>query len=135
MCGNHIIWGAQKALHLRIRHIGAALSRWQAFGVELQRYAEQSANDEEAVIAAARQLIIAGDREEVIERLFGLREIGLAKTTLKAGYDAVQPEQDGDPRSVWGMVQGLTRHSQTLPFADQRYYIDRAAGRLMEANF
>ena len=32
-----------------------------------------------------------------------------------------------DPRTVWRMVQGLTAYSQTLPFADERDQVDRAA--------
>jgi hypothetical protein len=33
------------------------------------------------------------------------------------------------------MVQGLTRHSQTMQYADARTDIDRAAGKLMEVDF
>ena len=40
-----------------------------------------------------------------------------------------------DPRSVWGFVQGMTRHSQTLPYADARTAMDKAAGKVMEMAF
>ncbi len=55
------------------------------------------------------------------------------RSTFPVGYDAVQPDVDGDPRTPWGMAQGLTRYSQTTPYADKRTDIDRAAGRLLEA--
>ena len=63
------------------------------------------------------------------------RSLGLTRKVIDAGYEAVIPAQDGDPRTVWGMMQGLTRHSQTVPFADARTTIDVAAGKLMEAAF
>ncbi len=47
----------------------------------------------------------------------------------------VVEDQDGDPKSKWGLVQGITRHSQTLPYADERTALDRAAGKLMAITF
>lgn len=54
---------------------------------------------------------------------------------LDAGYEAVQTDQDGDPCSQWGIVQGLTRYSQTVPFADKRTEIDLAAGKILQIEF
>jgi hypothetical protein len=59
--------------------------------------------------------------------------IGISRKALEAGYDAVVPEQDGDPLTAWGIAQGLTRSSQATPYADERMKIDRAAGKLLEA--
>lgn len=135
MCGNHIIWGASKVVELSVRHVGQARSRMTDWSLELRRYAEESASDEEAKISAARTLQIAATKEDVLDKLFGMRALQLSRKTLEAGYAAVVPEQDGDPRTVWGMVQGLTRHSQTVPYADKRTEIDRAAGRVLAASF
>jgi hypothetical protein len=65
--------------------------------------------------------------------LFGKRSLRLSRKTLEGGYTAVIEAQDGPANTVWGMAQGLTRYSQTLPNADDRTDIDRAAGRLLEA--
>jgi hypothetical protein len=78
---------------------------------------------------------IGDTKESVLDKLFGMRSLVLTRKTLEAGYDAVNYAQDGDPRTVWGMVQGLTRHSQTVAYADARTAIDTAAGKLMEAAF
>lgn len=43
--------------------------------------------------------------------------------------------EENDPRTQYGIVQGLTRYSQTIPFADKRQDIDRAAGRILELDF
>ena len=135
MCGNHIIWGASRVMDLSLRHVGAIRERMQQWSVELRRYAEGSASEEEAKIASARTAQIAGTKEEVLDRLFGLRSLGLSRKTLEASYAAVDVDQDGDPRTQWGMVQGITRHSQTLPYADKRTELDRAAGRLLTIEF
>ena len=135
MCGNHIIWGASKVLEISVRHVGDARERWKGYEAEIKRYAEQSASDDEAKIARAKTVYIGATKEDVLDKLFGLRSLQLSRKTLDASYDAVVRAQDGDPNSVWGIVQGITRHSQTLPHADARADMDRAAGRIMEVNF
>lgn len=135
MCGNHIIWGASKVCEIKVRHIGNARYRWMGYHAELRRYLDQSAAADEQRIAAARTVKIGDTKDEVLDKLFGMRSLGLSRKVLDAGYAAALPSQDGDPKTVWGMVNGLTRHSQTVPYADQRTAIDTAAGKLMEANF
>lgn len=135
MCGNHIIWGASKVLEISVRHVGSARQRWSQYQYELKRYADASASEDEARITAAKSFIVASTKEEVLDKLFGMRQLGLSRKTLEAGYDATVPDQDGAPNTAWGMVQGLTRHSQTVPYADQRTAIDRAAGKVLEIVF
>lgn len=137
MCGNHIIWGAQDVVELAVRHVGKVRDRMMAFDVAIKQYANESASDEQAVITRATQKRIAATKDEVLDALFGLRlksatNLGIPRTTLEKAYDAVLPAQDGDPRTVWGMVQGITRHSQQTPFADDRVVLDRGAGKLLE---
>jgi len=135
MCGNHIIWGASKVLEINVRHVGDARERFSSYAYQLRRYAESSASDEEATIASAKSKILGQTKEEVLDMLFGKRALNLSRKVLEAGYDATIPHEDGSPRSVWGIVQGLTRHSQTIPYADQRNTVDKAAGRIMEFAF
>ena len=135
MCSNHIVWGASRVLEISVRHIGDARQRWSMYNAEIRRYAESSVAEDEKQIGAARTVKIGTTKEEVLDKLFGMRALALTRKTLDASYDAVKVDQDGDPRTVWGMVQGLSRFSQTQPYADVRTGIDRAAGKLMEANF
>lgn len=132
MCGNHIIWGASKVLELSVRHVGSARERWNEYSYQLKRYAESSASDEEATIASMKSKVIAQTKDEVLDTLFGKRALAISRKTLEAGYDATLPDVDGSPNTVWGMVQGLTRYSQTIPYADERTKVDRAAGRVLE---
>lgn len=135
MCGNHIIWGASKVLDISVRHVGDARERWGKYEAEIKRYAESSASDDEQKIASARRVKIGDTKEEVLDKLFGMRSLNIPLKTLENGYDSVVRKEDGDPNTVWGMVQGLTRESQKTPFADERISIDRAAGKMMEIDF
>lgn len=132
MCGNHIIWNASEVTELALTHRGNIRERLQAWDVEIKRYLNESATEDEARIVDARRKLIAATKDEVLDALFGKRIPALTRKVIEASYDAVIPEQDGDPRTVWGIVQGITRHSQTVPYADQRTDIDRAAGRLLD---
>ncbi len=128
MCGNHIIWGAEDVINLSARHVGSIRDKFAAWSVEINRYVNESASDQEAMIERSQTQRIAGTKEELLDTLFGKRSLALSRKTLEAGYAAVAPE-DGDPLTPWGIVQGLTRHSQTTPYADERMKIDRAAGK------
>ena len=135
MCGNHIIWGASKVVEIAIRHVGDARNRWGVYEAEVKRYAEESASEDEAKIASARRVVIGATKEDVLDKLFSIRGIGLSRKALDASYDAVVTAEDGQPNTVWGIVQGITRYSQTLKHADARTEMDRAAGRIMEVDF
>lgn len=135
MCGNHIIWGASQVMEIKVRHVGDARQRWDGYAAEVRKYAEESASDDEAKIAQAQTIRIGNTKDEVLDKLFGKRSLNISRKVLESSFDAVQPDQDGDPKMLWGFVQGMTRYSQTIPYADQRTAIDRAAGKIMEIAF
>jgi len=135
MCGNHIIWGASKVMDMSIRHVGEAKEKWARFAIEMRKYDESSARDDEARIAETKRTVIAATKEEVLDAVFGKRHLGLSRKTIEAGYNATVEDKDGSPRTQWGLVQGLTRYSQSIAYADKRTDIDRAAGKLMEVKF
>jgi IS1 family transposase len=132
MCGNHCIWGATDVMEFEARHVGNVRDKVKLFDMQLRKYAEESVTEDAAGIKKAARKIIAATKEEVLDLLFGKRTLALSRKVLEAGYDAVVPEQDGNPNTVWGMVQGLTRFSQTLQYADARTQVDKAAGRIMD---
>lgn len=135
MCGNHIIWGASEVMDMSIRHIGEARDRWQQFAVKIRQWSDASVSDESPIIERAKHAVIADTKEGVLDAIFGKRAVGLTRKAIVGGYGAVKPEEDGNPNTVWGMVQGLTRYSQTIPYGDGRTVIDRAAGKLMDISF
>lgn len=135
LCCNHIIWGASRVSEIRMPHRGAIRDRFIDAQVEIRKYLDQSGALDEAKLKLAYTTRIAGTKDEVLDKLFGIRSLGVSRRALAASYDAVVPEQDGDPNTVYGMVQGMTRHSQTIGFADERQTLDEAAGKLLDIAF
>jgi hypothetical protein len=133
MCGNHLIWGARHVFEFGARHVGNVKGQLNEFEVCVSKWARASMEDDTAVIQGATQKVIAATKDEVIDILFGKRKFKLTRKVIDAAYDAVVPEQDGDPRTVWGMVQGLTRYSQTLANADTRLEVDKSAGKILDS--
>lgn len=138
VCGNHIVWGAKQVSEIRIKHIGTADDRaFAEIKGQLLKYANESASDDEARIVTAANFILGATKDEVLDKLFGIKNIGISRQLLNAAYDAtVEFESDAvNPNSAWGMAQGLTRVSQDAAYADDRVAADRAAGRVLAIAF
>lgn len=135
VCSNFIIWGASQLVELNLRHVGNIRQKFGLYEAEIKRYMESSAIEEETKIASAKRKMIAANKNELLDKLFGIKSLNLSRKTLEAAYGAVNREQDGSPLSHWGIVQGLTRHSQSLQFADKRNEIDLAAGKILQIEF
>jgi hypothetical protein len=135
ICGNHRVWGAQGVHEIRIPHIGNADARaFSKLTVELRKYSDASATDEEAKIEKMRRFEIAGTKDEVLDAAFGL---GLTKKVAAAAYDKAVEREDwyGSPRSVWGFNGGLTEIARDLPNADERVALERTAGKIAQIAF
>lgn len=136
LCANHIIWGAKDLAEIRLTHVGNIRGRWLEATVEMRKYLDSPAGFDEAALQAISRVKIGGTKDDVLDAVFGkYASLKLSRKLIGAGYDAAVPEQDGDPNTVWGLAQGLTRHSQTIPYADERQQVDRAAGKLLEVTF
>ena len=135
VCGNHIIWDASDVKEISLRHVGNADERaFAGLEVELKKYADDSAADIEQKIAYARGFVLKNKaKEDVVDFIFSQR-ILTRKDAVRA-YEAVVPEQDGDPYTAYGYAQGITRLSQAEPNADTRVGYDRAAGKVLEMAF
>jgi hypothetical protein len=138
ICGNHRVWGAKQIAEFKIKHIGNADERgFEQFAAMLTKYGEGSAKEDEAKITLARNFTLGTNKEEVLDRVFGLKIPDLAQMTIEAGYDKAVEHEDwyGSPRSVWGLAGGLTEIARDLPCADDRDRLDRAAAKVMAIAF
>lgn len=138
ICGNHIVWGAKGVQELRIRHVGNADDRaFAELTGELRKYADASASETEAKLLAAQKLVLGKDKDEVLDRVFGLNISGLTRGQIGAGYDKAVERVDryGDPRTAWALTNGLTEISQHLPNTNDRTKLDRAAGKVLTIAF
>jgi hypothetical protein len=135
VCGNHIVWDASNVTEVRLVHRGKADQRFgHELAVELRKYATASAAEDQRLVAAAMRYEIGHSKDEVLDALFGKKIATREKLEIAfvlANYESDQCRNQFSPRSAWGMVQGLTRLSQTTNFADERVELDRAAGRIL----
>lgn len=140
VCGNHIVWGAKSLAEVRVIHAGqegAALKKAaEKIRVQLLKYADTAASEDEAKVVQAKALTLGDNKEEVLDVLFGKQKIA-QKAQLEAAYDLAErnADIDGDPRTAWGFAQGLTRLSQQTPYMDERVRLDRAASKVVEFAF
>lgn len=136
VCGNHIVWDAKGMSEIRVRHVGTAPTKaFQHLQLQLIKYAEASATEDEQRIQTAKTFKIAANQDDVIDTIFQKKI--LSRSNAQAAYELCEQnvDTDGDPRTVWGLAQGVTRLSQEQVNADQRVALDRAAGKVLQIAF
>ncbi len=138
ICGNHRVWGASGLTEIRIPHIGRADDKiFRQLAAELRKYADGSATEDEAKIVAAKRMILGANKDEVLDKIFGLRIPMLGRKRIEEAFDKAEEHSEwyGDPKSVWGFTGGLTELAKDNPFSDDRVALDRAAGKVLQIAF
>jgi hypothetical protein len=132
VCDNRIIWGQDNFRELKIRHTSGGPHRFaQQAAPQLAAYAQSSSLRDATTIHAAKAYEVAKDREGVQK---WLAEKGFSKGIAKNAYDAAERDPRGyNPRSVWGLVQGITDIAHDIPHTDDRTAVETRAGSLLEA--
>jgi hypothetical protein len=131
VCDNRIIWGASNVKELSIRHTGGAPERFAYEGARyLSRYAEESTRDLTAQISKAQNYEIpqAAEKGKVADWLTAR---GFTASVAKSAVAAAEAEE-GQARSLWDIVNGVTAYARSVPHTDARVTLERAAGKLME---
>jgi len=146
VCQNHIVWGAREVNRVSVRHMKAARvssgnTLYNAIvGWRTQLAQLPSATSLAEQMRAARTKVLGSSDDEVVDNTYvwakGRNLSRLTKSTLTDAYQlAERTPRYGNPRTVWGMVNGLTELSQRSEYADERNDLDLQAGRLMEMAF
>lgn len=134
VCDNRIIWDVKGRTEIRIRHTSGAPYRLVSeIRPALAAYASQSTREVRSTIDAARNCIVGTDRASVEE---WMQKRGFTKSQAAQAY--VRAERDErnqglNPRSVFGLVQGVTDYAHEIAHTDARTKLERAAGELLEA--
>ena len=136
ICDNRIIWGATNIQELRIRHTGGAPERFAYEGARyLRRYAQESAQPALEMIHKAQAFELpASDRadDKKTEGWSGwLKKRGFTDALAKNTVAAAQAEE-GQARSLWDIVNGVTAHARSIPHTDERVKVEALAGKLMD---
>ena len=129
VCGNHIIWGFQHVASFRRRHIGASIQdAWSDSLIRARAALDADTTTDRTMVARATTTELGSSREEVVQA--AVQKLELPTKSASQAYDLAE-QNERNPRSVWGFVQGLTRLSQQTPWQDGRFALDRAAGALL----
>lgn len=139
VCGNHRVWGVSNINEVRIIHIGhdQASKAFAKLTVELRKYAEASAEDDEAKVVAARRYQIGASKDDVLDAIFKLKSPALTRKTIGQAYDLAEQRVDwyGSPRTAWGMAGALTEIARDLPNANERNALELGSAKVMEMAF
>jgi len=131
-CANFILWGCQQVTEVSIRHIGSIRERFMSLTAPMTRALSSGERDDiSSAMRAASRTLVADTKVETLARAAVITKLP-AKLIQDAWNRAEATERYGDPRSVWGMLSGLTEASQhAADYADKRVAIDESAARLM----
>lgn len=133
LCANHIIWGAEHHRTIERRHIGKKsvanglrdishiLEHWCALTPEIEI--------ERLILAKKTTFYSTPEEREKKLRARGFPVHIIDASETHASNRAL--EHGTDPTTVWGVVSGLTRAAQDLPFAGDRVDVEVAAGELL----
>lgn len=136
VCQNHIVWNATGIREIALRHTKGIHHRRLGLSESLLSYSHSSSANEEGMVLAAKQKSLGQNDTQVQGFLFDRRI--LTQTQAKDVILLAKKEADlrpgTDPRSVWGVVQGVTSLSQTpeyVRFADKRVELDAVVPKLL----
>jgi hypothetical protein len=131
-CANFILWGTQNVTEVKVRHTGSIRERFQELTAPMT--ARLTSGDRDDIVGAARlasRTLIADTQANVLTKVAAVTKLP-KPVVAEAWSRAEATPRYGDPRSVWGMLSGLTETSQHVAeHADKRIAMDDAAARLM----
>lgn len=135
VCGNHRVWGASNVKQVTLRHVGSDVNdrAFMTMAAELTEYANGSAADDEARIERMRTFELGGTKDEILDRLFGLRLPVLGKGRIREAIALAEQRETwyGNPRTVWALAGAVTEIARDLPCADDRVALDAAGAKIM----
>jgi len=130
ICDNRIIWGFDLALDLRIRHSSGGPRRYMAEAKPaLQKYLEAKVSPVAAAVKAARALEVAKTDEDTYA---WVQARGFSPKQAQEAFRIASEEPGLNPRSLWGVVQGLTGHAHSMKWNDDRLDLEKRASSLLK---
>lgn len=126
VCMNRIVWGVQDFKEIRLRHTASAPDRWmEEIAPVLIEYSNASAAPIEATIREAQQKRVDDDLDKFLKNRFTVSQAN----AIKAAHE----REEGRPiETIWDVVTGTTAYAKTIPHQDDRVFIERAAGKVLD---
>jgi uncharacterized protein DUF932 len=131
VCDNRTIWGQANFSEIKIRHTSGGPHRFAVQAApQLAAYANAATGQTIATIKAAKARDVGKDKKSVID---WMKARGFTTAVAGKAYTAAERDPRGyNPRSLWGVVQGLTDVAHDVGHTDDRVSLEAAAGRLLD---
>lgn len=130
ICDNRIIWGGSELFSIKIRHSSGGPARYfQEAAPMISRYLNSGTATTVAQLQEARKKEVAKDEPGVLE---WLKARGFADGLAQRAMTSAQNDPSLNPRSIWGIVQGLTSAAQDIGYNADRLDLERKAGKLLD---
>jgi len=132
ICDNRIIWGITDQKEINIKHTRNAPDRFRnEVGPTLLAYSNASDRGVVELVRNAKREVISAksDTEEVSN---WLRARGFTAAMAKSVHTAARAEE-GEVRTVWDIVQGVTAHARSIEHQDERIELELRATKLLSA--
>lgn len=132
VCDNRIVWGAKNLEGIKIRHTSGGPMRFiQKALPALKDYVNAETTQLADTIRRAKRLEVGSSREEVYD---WLNKRGFTRSVAKRAYDAAEADpRSYNPRTVWGLVQGITDVAHDITYQDARTDLETKAGSLLDS--
>ena len=134
VCDNRIIWDVRGKQEIRMRHTSGAPARMVAeVRPLLASYSQQSSADVVNTVRTARACEVGKDKASVEE---WMRKKGFTRAQAASAYRYAENDmlnQGLNPRTVWGLVQGVTDYAHEIKHTDTRVDLERKAGELLSS--
>ena len=130
ICDNRQIWGGQELFNFSIRHTSGGPARYmQQVRPALEKYLTAGTLGVVDQIKKARALEVAKTDDDA---MLWMINKGFAKGVSEKAFALASQEQGLNPRSLYGVVQGLTGVAHDITYNDERLDLERKAGALMQ---
>lgn len=131
ICDNRTIWGGQEIAQLKVRHTSGGPMRFMREAQPaIERYLTAGTSETVSMVRQASQLSVGKSEKDVQA---WLKSKGFTGPEAKRAVELAGSEPGSDPRSLWGVVQGLTAQAHEIPFGDDRLDLERRASKLLDA--
>jgi hypothetical protein len=128
VCDNRNIWGQSEFREIKVPHRSGAPARMaREIRPQLAQLAQASDRIEVAGILAAQSKEVAADKPGVVSFLRGR---GFSVKLAEGAYESAE-RSNANPRSVWGLMNGLTDQAHEVKHQGDRVDLERQAAKLM----
>jgi len=130
ICDNRIIWGMRDQKQISIKHTRSAPERFvQEVAPSLLAYSDASDRSVVSMVQQAKETrITESSAPDAVNNW--LRARGFTASLAKQVESAARSEE-GEVRSLWDIVQGITAHARSVEHQDERVDMELRASKLL----